>query len=150
MKSMFRPTVAFSSALRNRFLNVPDWTDDNCTVKLVEGDFDPEDPTTWPAGSSTFTALDSDGNPTIEYDAVSEQYLLVWPEPAGGWTFTAGSITTPITISGFTVDVAGAKIGANLIDPVTFTATGQVLALPEVCQGIPADVVDPGETPITL
>ncbi len=149
MRSMFIPTPGFLAALRGVLVGVPDYTDAICTVRLVEGEFDPADPATWPSPSAHFLGVDSDDVPTIEYDAVSEAWYIVWPDPVAGWDFVAATITSDITVTGYIVG-STEQLGATKIEAVTVTANGQHVVLPFVVLEVSPSLLVPADQPVIL
>jgi hypothetical protein len=150
MQSVGIITPAFQTALRTALAGITDFTDDDCEVGLVEGEFDPSDPATWPTLSTHFDEAESGGVPTVAFDSVSEQWFLIWPEPTGGWTFTAETITTPVTITGFVVRQGTSKLFANLIGPITVVTTGDVIVLPYIAQAVDEPILVDGESPLPI
>lgn len=122
---------------RSMYNGVVDYTDTPAIMRLVEGEFDPLDPTSWPAPSTHFAAKTS-GNPSIDFDAVTGKWYLVWPDPVGGWSFISATITDAVTITGFTLKTAaGDPVGACKLAGVSVTADGQVVVVPYAAVQIP-------------
>jgi len=120
-------------------------------VALVEGDFNPADPTTWPAPSTNFSALDSDSIWEVWYDAVAANNKFLLPEPEGGWNFPA--VAAGPSITGFIVRDAAdltKKTGAAIFaTPIPITAAGQLVVLPNI--SVPADgLFQPVDSPYVL
>jgi len=147
MQGTIVPSPAMLQHLRDALVGVGDYTDSPCTVSLVEGVFDPADPTAWPAPSAHFAGLDSDAAPVLMFDGASQKWYVQWPDPAGGWVFTAGTITTSITITGYIVENTTFKLGATTISPVTITANGDTISLPEVTMEVSDTLVVPASQP---
>jgi len=134
-----RPQV--QTELRTALSQVPVLVDLAAVVRVVETAFDPKDPATYPVVSTHFATKTASGVATLVFDLASGKYLLVFPDPTGGWTFVAATITDPVTVQGYVVTVDGYDIGANTIPAKTVTANGQELTLPYLCIEIPTTVI---------
>jgi len=151
MKSVFVPTPDFVEALRGVLLTAAGFTDDTVTVSLVEGEFDPADPDSWPTASTHFAPLESGAECELVFDAVSEQWFLSWPDPVGGWVFTAATITDSVTVSGFLCKVGTNLVGANTLSPApTVTANDQTITLPYVAVPVTPNVVEAADVPFVI
>jgi len=150
MKSMFIPSPELVGGFRSAAVTITDMTDSAVVVRLVEDSFAPEDPSTWPAPSAHFASKTSGTPPTLEYDAVSELWYVVWPDPEDGWDYVSATITDPITVTGFTVkNAAGDNIGAATIPPVAVSENGQHIVLPFISLAI-GDLWVPADIPVTV
>lgn len=134
MKANCVPNPAMLDVVRGVIAAATDLFDGPARVRLVEGDFNPADPATWPVASAAFALLDAGGAWVAEYDAVEGNYKLVAPDPDGGWDFI--STASGVTITGFiavlSTDVT-VKITANtFLSPVPVTSIGQHVILPYV------------------
>jgi len=132
MRSTFLPTADLLEEIRQAFVGIAGWTLDVVAVSLVEGDFDPEDPDSWPAASSHFASKNSGDGPSIILDSDSGAWMLKWPDPESGWNFPATSITDSVTITGYIVKNGTNKIGATKIAPQVITVTDEVVTIPYV------------------
>jgi len=144
------PSPDLLAAARTLLGDISGFTDIAWTVSLVEGAFDPTDPDTWPAASVHFDPLDSGSSHAVFFDAASGKWFMEGPEPAGGWTFSAETITDPITVTGFIVEAGTALVGAMSCQPINVTATGQVVTLPFVTLQVPEVVLLSPTPPLTL
>jgi len=141
----------FLTALMGALTAVATWTEEDADVYLVEGDFDPSTPGTYPAASTAFAEKTSDDVWSIEFDAVTNSWKLILPEPAGGWDFV--STGSGVTITGFVIKAgttSANKIGAAKFEtPIAITATDQHIELPFVAFDISSLMVS-GENPYPL
>lgn len=119
-------------------------------VSLVEDTLDPKDSTTYPAASTHFAPLTAGGESALAFDAASGKYFMVAPEPAGGWVFTAATITDPITIRGFICECGTVKVCGMLVNPISVTANGQTITIPQVVAEVAAAFMVDGTPPIVL
>lgn len=150
MIGMIRPSPDLISQLRQALATVVGYTDSPVTVRLVEGEFDPDNPATWPSPSTHFGGRDSEAGAEIHFDAASNLWYLYWPDPTDGWMFGAESITDAVTITGFTVKVGTAKVGATKIGPINITANDQTITLPYVTAAISNTIVIPAAVPTPI
>jgi hypothetical protein len=141
MQSTIIPTEALATAIRNIVDNATGYLDEASTVTLVEGDFDPADPTTWPSASAHFDPIDANTLADVQFDAVSGQWYIVFPDPPLGWDFVASTVTTSVIITGYLVTTGANKVGATKIGPITVTANGQHITLPYVALQWPAPIL---------
>jgi len=150
MKSMMVASPELKQAAIEASNTLSAYTADAVVVRLVEGTFDPADPGSWPAPSSHFTSKTSGISPTVEYDAASESWYVVWPDPTGGWDYVSASVTDPVTITGYTVKNGGGDaVGAATIPPVAVAADGQHIVLPFIALGIGQQFTD-ADVPVTI
>jgi len=148
-------TIAYVPAVNDGIRNVipalPDWMDTAAVVRLVEGEFDPLDKTTWPAPSAAFAGKTSGSPVAVNFDAASEKWFIVVPEPVGGWIFTAGTVTDTVTISGFIAKTAGGEEQfAALIAPIAVTETGQTITLPYLAAELPNQMIIVPDMPVAI
>lgn len=122
----------------------------NAVVTLVETAFDPKVVTSYPTDSAHFANKTSSGLATVVFDAPSGKRLIVWPDPTGGWVFTAATITVPITVNGYVVRIDGFITGGNTISPVTITANGQLVVLPSLSIELPPRPIPDSVTPASV
>jgi len=138
---------AFNLAALPALESVAGWTDEASAVYLVDEDFDVNDPLTWPLPSDHFVAEDASASAQVYFDAVTSAWYLVFPDPVGGWLFTAATITTSISVTGYVVQTGGNNIGAAKIGPVTVTANGQNILLPIVALALNTPLFQNGGQP---
>jgi len=147
MKANVYPTAAARDAARTSIVDIADWFDGACDVFMVEGNFDPTNPATFPSPSSAF-AVKLSGSWAFFFDAPSGRHMLVAEDPAGGWDFT--STAPDVTITGYVIrnnDAPTSLIGANLFPtPIPISAIGQTITLPYVCVDV-EDVIAAAQVP---
>jgi len=144
------PSDALTTLVRSLLTTVEDYTDVAVTVALLEGEFDVKDGTTWPAASTAFTPLVATDVMEVQYDATSGKYLLVAPDPDGGWDFV--STAAGVTITGFKVTGVGTTervFAAKFLNEIPVTATGQHITIPYVAADVSTVMLD-GQNPYDM
>lgn len=126
------------------------WMDESAKVRLVTAVFDPKNGAGFPAGAAGFPVLDATDAWQLEYDATTQKFYLVAPDPAEGWDFisTAGgfSIVGFVVVSG----IAASPIGGNVFEtPIPVGAAGEHINLPWVTVDVTQIVMD-AMTPYAL
>jgi len=134
-------TSEFQALARAALATIEDYTDGQITVSLVEDAFDPKDLATYPAASAAFAGVNNAAAWQVEYDALSERWFLVAPDPVDGWDFV--SLAAGVTIVGFTIEGAADKFSGNMFEvPIPITAIGQHINLPWVAIDITDVIMD--------
>jgi len=153
MKANVVISPAAANIVRDSLPGVTDWFDSPPKVSLLTGDWVAADPTTWPAVSPQFAAINGTAATTWEvlWDAVESNWKLLAPEPVGGWDFVSSGAGESIT--GFKVENAGDtdnKIGAiRFANAIPVTAAGEHIVLPNVSLPL-QEILAPVDEPYVL
>ena len=111
--------------------SVTDYSDVAGIVKLVTTPFTASkdiDPATIPGNTTEFSAKTS-GTPTAVTTIDPPGRSTLYPEPAGGWTFTPSGGTYPQTVYGYRIDNATNFVGCQNIPPQIIEAAGDTVIL---------------------
>lgn len=151
MQGNMVPSDTLTTAARDVVITTPDYLDAPGQVWLCHGDFDPFDSSTYPDADDHFATLTAGDDWAVEYDAVSNQWYAVAPDPDGGWDFVSDGSGDAIT--GFIVtnstDITKKVGAAKFTNPIANTGAGVHITIPYVSVPL-TNPLGPTESPYTL